>query len=290
MLRAPVWLLLFLLAAACLLPFVPLPATAAEAEESGGNSDVCVVDKAAVFPTAKVTANDARRVKPFVEALPDGYHARIEFTTFGAGGDGRPIRYVCQMTPLDADDRIDGTEMAFGDWYRGPSRVSPFRKGVRQGIEKLFQNGGETLQAEVPWENGELHGVKKTYHPSGALAAEASYEHGVPVGASRTYAPDGQLLRTLQFKDGKRNGQMIDYWPGRADTIQRVVEYRDGIVDGLSREFYANGKVKWEKPFRNNSLHGIERQFKPEGEVERTRWWLDGAEVSEAVFKEKFKP
>ncbi|OPZ30550.1 MAG: MORN repeat variant [Lentisphaerae bacterium ADurb.BinA184] len=274
-----------LLAILGLMPWLALTA-AAEPPEDGGNSDVCVVDKATALPNAMVKENDVRRVGPFVKALPDGYTARIEFATFGAGGDNRTIRYVCQMTPLDPDGRIDGTETAFADWYRKPSRLSPFKQDVRHGVERLFQNGGEVLQAEVPWEDGKIHGVKKTYHPSGALASETTYVQGSPTGLSRSFAPDGQLLRALPFKDGRRNGPMTDYWPGRGETVQRVIEYRDGEVDGMSREYYADGKVKWEKPFRRNTLHGIERHFAPDGTVERTRFWLDGKEVGEAAFKD----
>jgi antitoxin component YwqK of YwqJK toxin-antitoxin module len=56
----------------------------------------------------------------------------------------------------------------------------------------------------------------------------------------------------------------------------------------MSRAFYADGKPKWEKPFRENKQHGVEKQFAPDGTVERERFWIDGDPVSAEEFKAKF--
>lgn len=277
------------LALALLLAGAALPCRAEDVAPGGANSDFCIVAKATVLPTAQITATDARRVKPFLDALPEGYRARVEFTTFGAGGDDRTIRYVCLLTPLDPKDRIDGTELAFGDWYRKPVRITPFRQGVKHGSETLFQNGGDTPQAEIPWEDGRIHGVKKTFHANGQLASESTYEKDVVTGTVRTYAPDGQLIRVARFVKGERDGDMIDYWPGRGEVVERIVPYRKGVVDGLSKAFYANGALKWERPFRRNDLHGIERHFTVDGQVEKERYWLKGQAVGAEEFRRQFK-
>ena len=253
-----------------------------------GNTDFCLVDKTTALPNAMVKENDLRRVQPFVQALPDGCRVRVEFATFGAGGDNRPIRYVCLLTPLNPENQIDGVELAFSDWYQAPVRQSPFRKGVKDGTEKLGTPTG-VPQAEVPWVAGQLHGVKKTYHPNGKLATEAAYEKNVIAGETRAYSPEGQLLRVTPFKKGKRDGDMIDYWPGRDQVVERVVPYRNGQVEGLSKGFYADGKVKWERPFHKNEMHGIERQYAPDGKIERERHWLNGEAVSADQFKATFK-
>jgi len=253
-------------------------ACAPAAEGDSDNSDFVVLARQAELPTAKVTDNDVRRVRPFLDALPEGHSARVFFVTRAPGGTG--IRYVEQMTPLDADGRPDGTELRFGNWYQKPLRRTPYLHGAKHGVESLHNGSGEILLAEIPWELGVLNGVKRTYHPTGQLASETNYKAGEATGESLTHAVDGQVLRRAVFVAGRRHGVVTDYWPGRGDIVKREITYRMGQVAGTSKGYYASGKVKWERTFRDNKAHGREAHYTPEGDLEKIRYWIDGQPVS----------
>lgn len=263
------------------------------AEEPQPKADVGFVAKADTLPNAVVTSDgDVARLKPLLEALPDGHRLRLEFTTVPKAITGQPndIRYAHLMTMVDAQDRPDGLEVEFFNWYQHPVRKSVYKQGVKNGVEQLFHRNADKLQHEIPWVNGKIEGVKKSYHENGKPSVETPYAAGKISGEVKSFTDKGGLLRVARFTAGVRDGEMIDYWPDRQNAVERSVPYRKGQIDGMSRAFYADGKPKWEKPFRNNLQHGIEKQFAPDGKLERERHWIDGDTVSPEEFKAKYKP
>lgn len=249
--------------------------------------DAITVASLAEVPATEVK-NVQQRLLAFLKDLPPGHKVKIVMVNFGGGG-GAPIRYAQSMTPLGADGQPDGTELGWCDWYRAPVHMVPYKNGKRQGVEKLFTMEQEPwLNAEIPWVEGRLHGVRKTYHRSGKTASEATYVNGELTGETRGFSPDGKLIRVAPYVKGKRHGEVTDYWP-ETGKVQQVVLYTNGQVNGVSHAWYANGQMKWERPFRNNRQHGIERCFDGQGKLEKTKYWVDGDEVDEATFKARFK-
>jgi hypothetical protein len=55
-----------------------------------------------------------------------------------------------------------------------------------------------------------------------------------------------------------------DEMPGKGLS---EVSYRDGMQDGVARDWYPSGKVKGESHFRENSLHGLKREFDDSGNL-----------------------
>jgi len=257
------------------------------ADNTALNTDCVIIDHDTDLPNAEVKKNDVRRVTAALEKLPQNHRLRLEFHTFGAGGGkGPPLRYIQRITPLNPDGNPDGVEIVYGDWYRQPVRLTPFQNGRQHGIERIYTRGEASLRAEIPWNQGVVHGLKRAFHESGPLANETTYLNGEPEGESRSFAVSGQLVRVAHFNNGKRHGEVTDYWPGRGKTVKRIVTYHYGKVHGPSRAFYADGQVKWERMFQDNEMHGVERHFTADGKVEKERWWLNGKEVDRATYRE----
>jgi antitoxin component YwqK of YwqJK toxin-antitoxin module len=191
---------------------------------------------------------------------------------------------------VDAQDRPDGLEIEYIDWYRSPQRKTLYKNGVKDGVEQLFHPGTDKLQHEIPWVNGRIEGVKKSYHQNGTPSVETPYKGGKITGEVKSFTDKSGLLRVARFTAGVRDGEMVDYWPDRQNAVERSVPYRKGQIHGMSRAFYADGKPKWEKPFRDNLQHGVEKQFSPDGKLERERHWIDGDTVTPEEFKAKYKP
>lgn len=263
------------------------------AEEPQPKADVGFVAKADKLPNAVVTNDgDVQRLKPLLEALPEGHRLRLEFTTVPKAITGQPndIRYAHLATMVDAQDRPDGLEVEYPNWYQHPLRKTLYKQGVKDGVEQLFHRGTDKLQHEIPWVNGKIEGVKKSYHENGKPSVETPYAAGKISGEVKSFTDKGGLLRVARFTAGVRDGEMVDYWPDRQNAVERSVPYRKGQIDGMSRAFYADGKPKWEKPFRDNMQHGVEKQFSPDGKLERERHWIDGDTVTPEEFKAKYKP
>jgi len=274
---------------------------AAEDAAADKEAEIFTVEKnAAALPYADGgNRGNGKRMTAFLEELPDGYKMRVRFITRAPGGE--PITYVETMTSLNAKGKPDGTELHFCDWYTAPVRKVPYKDGVKHGTELIYETKAvwnvdqermdhvRYVYLGIPWDKGVLHGVKKSYHPSGKTASETTYVRGVICGEARSYTDEGKLLRVARYDKGVRHGKLVDYWP-RTGKEKRVVPYEKGQVNGMARACYMTGKPKWERPFKNNLQHGVEKHYSEDGTVEKVRYWIAGEEVAEQEFKQKFKP
>lgn len=269
-----------------------LAAVGAGGVRAGESGDMGFVDKADVLPNALVRAEgDIARIKPLLASLPEGHRLRLEFNTSSRSTTGYKddIRYVRVATTVNAAGKPDGQEVEFSDWYRRAARITEYRNGIRQGGERHYDVETGSLVGETPWEKGAIHGVKRLFHPNGKLASETTYEKGVIMGPGRSFDAEGRLIRVVNHVNGKRDGETIDYWADKPDVVQRAVPYKNDLVEGVAKGFYLSGKIKWERPFRNNKQHGVEKQYSADGAVEKTLYWLDGTQVSEEEYRAKGK-
>ena len=195
------------------------------------------------------------------------------------------------MVPLNPAGKKHGEEQFRVPYDSTVFHTIPWNNGLKDGLEKVYRRGRRealSIEYEIPWKDGNIHGVKKSYFPDGNVMAEAAYVHGILEGESVLYSPTGQLERKSVFKNGKRDGPSDDYWP--SGRIKRTTPYKAGLIEGLVKEFYDSGQLKRELPFKNNVQHGPEKQYGADGKIEKTKYWVEGQEVAEAEFKQKFKP
>jgi len=244
-----------------------------------------------------VSGKGADSVKKVVERIckenPGSTRFRVRYGTATEGSTRWTYIYPQSVVPLDADDRPHGNEWLAleGDPATGSLfsyRLVPWKHGIRDGVEKEFSARQQEarLVGEVSWRNGKMHGARKAFFPDGKLRSEIPYVEGLADGLARIWDADGKLLSEGTMKAGKRDGTMIEYWPG-TDQPQRVIHYKDDRIDGLVREFYRSGKVKRERSFRNESPHGEDRTFHENGEVAALRYWHNGAPVSKDEFEKR---
>ncbi len=249
-------------------------------------TEVVLVAKTDTLPNAAVSAGDVARVKPLLATLPEGHQLRLEFMTISKAVTGYPEdrRYLCLVTTVDAAGKPDGKEVNYVAFSGQAVRRATYKHGVQDGLEQKFDVQSGAVVGEIPWVNGKVHGVKRTLHPNGKPANETTFEQGV-IRASRSYTEDGQVGRIVLFADGERHGATTEYWPDKPDAVKQVIPYRKGKVDGVVKAFYLNGGLKWERPFRDNRQHGIEKQYAVDGKVEKSVYWLNGNPVSAEAYQ-----
>jgi antitoxin component YwqK of YwqJK toxin-antitoxin module len=264
----------------------PAPAPAAEEEREAGLE---VIDTSTVDAVPERTRG---RVALFLKELPAGTRVRVTLGRFFDSGHSSSRDtmepYVYTMVPLDKDGKPHGDEEFMAPRDGVAHRIVPWKNGVKDGIEKVFERDpaiqGLYVDTEIPWKAGVVEGTRRTFFPGGRVRTESAYRMGLADGPSTTYDEAGNVVRTSSMKEGRRDGDMIDYWPG-TQQVKRSVSYNDGLVEGVAKEFYADGSLKHETPFRGDRMHGVERQYEPDGTVIRTRYWRHGDSITQAEYE-----
>jgi len=257
-------------------------------EQAGGN--VIRITRETDLDAVGLARGSIAKIAEIREELSERHEIEAEITVVPRARTGmdHDVRYASRITAFDHRGRRDGPELQYVNWHTPPVRTAHYRRGVQHGIEQHY--AGRNLQAEIPWEDGSIHGVRRTFHPGGAVQTETPYERGSIEGESRTYDPEGNVIRIVNFKDGRRHGESIDYWVDNPEQPQRIISYVDGQVHGVARAYYLDGSLHWERPFVDNELHGAERHYAPSGEIRRVVYWLANERVSEAEWEAAGSP
>lgn len=203
-----------------------------------------------------------------------------EYFEISINGTKKELRAIAV---LNDQDKLDGPESIYFRW-RGVRRTTTYKNGVKHGPETTFEDG--RIGSVTPWVDGKIVGLRKVFYASGKLASETPFVDGLESGESRAFDPDGSVIRVTPLKDGKREGDMIDFWPGTTQR-KKVVPYAAGKIQGTVREFYLNGKLKREIPFKDGLMHGVGRSFDADEKLTATTCYLRGDEVTPAEYEKK---
>ena len=273
---------------ACLL--AGLPTFAADDEENlGAGGEVHLVDKDNPLPAnlAKTLANYycVGRLKTMVAELPAGHQVKVYAGIAINLGNRTAHTAITRMQVVDAKGVPDGVEY-YGD-DPAPSRIVRWRAGAKDGLEEIR---GAGVIREVMWKAGQMDGPNRTYivvpnpdpavkEPLRVLQSEALYVAGAPEGETRVWDRQGRLAQVVPYRQGKRHGLMVDYWPATGKP-KREAPYAAGELEGVVKEYFESGVLKSERPFKAGKREGTERQYAGDGKLASEVKWANDREAA----------
>ncbi len=147
-------------------------------------------------------------------------------------------------------------------------------------------------------------------NPDGTLLAEGMIKNGVQDGIWITYfeGEESNRIKTISnFVNGKMNGPYIEmnnrsqidkrtnylndqvqglYAEYKFGRPLKEFNYKDGVPDGLSKEYNDRGKLIKETSYKNGNLHGIIKQYDEDGNVILEYEYKNGEKVSGGIVDE----
>lgn len=87
---------------------------------------------------------------------------------------------------------------------------------------------------------------------------------------------DGGGLPVYNYKGKPFTGFIIEYFPNKMGVIESEIEYTNGYQEGVEREFYENGNMKYEFHTKNNMLDGVTKRWDEDGNLISEKIWEKG--------------
>lgn len=271
-----------------LVSIAAAPAADAEAEGEAAELKARTIE---LEPGEKIDSEEGRvtqRLRLYRRAHEvDDKRLRVEIATGVEAGGHRRTEYLRSVVPLDDQGKPHGKELRYlSPRWNERERLVPWVHGVKHGVEKEFTGWGQsvTVASEVPWNEGEMSGTRRTFDAGGNVLSETPYVKGQPHGKSTTYDKDGRLVSEVVYVEGRKHGDKTEYWTETGEP-RRIIPYKNGLAHGQMIAYHLNGQVKRKVACREGLLHGEEVVYSDEGNVITRRFWLDGERVSEAEFE-----
>jgi antitoxin component YwqK of YwqJK toxin-antitoxin module len=162
-------------------------------------------------------------------------------------------------------------------------------------VWKFYSEQGK-IAFEFNYKEGKKNGLKKTYDTKeGALLTAENYENDIKEGISTSYYKDGKVKETIPFVAGKEDGQGFEYDPN--GTVLTITQYKmgfiqrseiinrkdkNGLKQGLWKEFYPNGMVKNEVTYTDGKMSGYLKEYSIRGSLTNTTKYIDGVLQTDA--------
>lgn len=156
----------------------------------------------------------------------------------------------------------------------------PFTKGLEEGMAFHYDTLG-TITEIINYKRGYIidrerinrrdsennpHGVWKWFYENGVVKQEGIYKNGLKNGIFKSFDTKGNLTKIEKFVDDIRQES--------AEEVARLE---------LKRDYFPNGKVKVEATYRQGIPEGIRREFNEQGEVVQSFTFVKGVMVAQGI-------
>ena len=136
--------------------------------------------------------------------------------------------YIAYIFQPDLYKWLNKREMIFKyNHDETPITIEFLNKSGKYYIERTYYKNGN-IWWEIPYKNGQRHGLKKYYYENGNIEYETPYKNGLIHGLKKSYYENGNIYYETPYKNGQRHG--------------------------LKKWYYENGKIDFETPYKTKKL------------------------------------
>ncbi len=159
-----------------------------------------------------------------------------------------------------------------------------YSNGRKDGVWLTFFNGlPPSIAIKETYSNGVLEGPYQEFDFDGNLMLSVTYIDGKPEGSLKRYANNSMLWETGEFKNGRKIGEWITYFPG-SRTVESEKFYDErGNKTGEWKFYYENKRTARIERYENNIPVGTWEEFFPNRNVSKRKTYDLGVPVGEYV-------
>ena len=148
------------------------------------------------------------------------------------------------------------------------------------GILRIITQSPGLTQAVDSNYFGERNGVTRQFNALGTLLFEGNFINDQQLGTQTWYDHEGKIN---QIEDRHPQGQFIQYFYGNGQLKETAEQDSNGYYINTLTRYYESGQIQLIRPLVQDVIHGIEKQYYPDGSLEAERYYNQGYEY-EAVW------
>lgn len=134
--------------------------------------------------------------------------------------------------------------------------LTTYKMGFIQRTERINRKDNKGLK----------QGMWKEFYPSGTIKSEVTYRDDKMDGYLKEYSANGSLLNTTKYING-----ILQQNPPELAKLDIKYVYHD------------NGNIKFSATYKDGVMEGIQREFSPEGKVIAAKVYSEGFLIGEGV-------
>lgn len=196
-------------------------------------------------------------------------------------GKKNGIRRIYREDEIIEENFVDNVKQGLTTYFYSDGTVKKtvnFKNGLEEGIAREYGKDGRIITI-INYNKGFItsrekinrydqqdkkHGKwKYFYDEEYVLKMEGNYKHGLKHGYFKEYDLEGNLLSAVKYENGEQQEDVAeltkldvkkDYYPD--GQVRIVATYKDGVPEGVRREFNEEGEIEKAYIFKNGIVIG----------------------------------
>lgn len=187
----------------------------------------------------------------------------------------------------DSLNRIDNHGHKQGIWKKKyPNGVIRYRGQFLNdnpvGEFRYYSEDGK-LKTVINHGSDGIHSTTRMYDEKGVLKANGFFSGQRKDSLWTLCDASGRKIAEERYKNGLPDGMWITYFAADSVTAQ-IQMWKMGSRDGLYREFFQSGSVKFEMNYAEDRPHGVVQGWLPEGVLQFKGNYNNGVKDGEWLF------
>jgi antitoxin component YwqK of YwqJK toxin-antitoxin module len=121
--------------------------------------------------------------------------------------------------------------------------------------------------------NGLRQGLWQKKQDNGRLIYEGNFKNDKPVGEWKRYHPGGQVKAIIEYKGDTAYTQLFDVWRKKVAEGNYVNQQKEGVW-----KIYKNGQLTADEEYKHGVKNGKSHQYYDTGEVMEEKEWVNEKE------------
>ncbi|WP_435412982.1 tetratricopeptide repeat protein [Psychroserpens mesophilus] len=207
----------------------------------------------------KIIEKNTGNIETFVEAYVTKW-----FGIFNENANSKLTHYYYEGVFQGEGEEKNG--VSIGDWtfYNNNGQLSSKgfynNKGERENEWTWYHDNGAVREIAI-YKDGKLNGKNKLYYDDGKPYILANSKNDDYDGEYKYYINKGGLKQKKYYKEGKLDGKYLAFFDVGESLIEFEADYKEDIIVGDFKEYYANGDLYSTIQFENNLRNGKEIQY-----------------------------
>lgn len=164
-------------------------------------------------------------------------------------------------------------------------RYNVDENGREQGFYEHFYEDG-TLAQKYYLKDGVKNGHYESFDGD-CIFESGTYKNGLLDGKYQIFDSQMRLLKEIPYKKGQMNGMATAYFMIKDQTLFYECEYKNGVKDGVFKEYSYEGKLKMKGTYAKGKKDGEFISYDDEGKVSKINYYMDDQCVYERLSIEK---
>ena len=159
-----------------------------------------------------------------------------------------------------------------------------------EGITREYNENGQ-LKYELSYHHNKANGRAVNYYENGKIQSEVNWKDDVPTGIRKDYTKEGVLQAEYKYLDGYNKWEYILFYED--GKLMSSGFYTGGSPqkemkqEGPYKEYYKNGRLKFEVTYKNNKKDGVQRKYFSDGTLRYEIPFKDGINQTYVAIENK---